>query len=99
MTARGGPPNEVGPRDTTPEGTDTNTSTPASALTKSSRRRDSNAQRPGLGAYGSGWCAGFTAGAADALLVAAREINDPAAWVALSRLAAYYHGAADRRAS
>ncbi len=73
-----GPPNEVGPRDTTPEGTDT-TSTPAPVRT--SCRFHSNGTRRPVGRYTAGWKDGFTAGAVDALRRAGRWLpGDPDTW-------------------
>jgi hypothetical protein len=43
-----------------------------------------------IGLYASGWRDGFSAGAADALRLAAREIDDPHAWAMLDRPADRY---------
>jgi hypothetical protein len=56
---------------------------------------DGNGHRPPIGRYAAGWRHGFTAGARDALRLAAREINDPHVWGILERLAADYDLAAD----
>jgi hypothetical protein len=50
---------------------------------RSTRRRH-------IGLYASGWRDGFSAGAVDALRLAAREIDDPHLWCVLDRLADRY---------
>jgi hypothetical protein len=42
------------------------------------------------GSYGCAWRQGFAFGFRDALRLAAREVDDPAVWLVLSRLADEY---------
>ena len=55
------------------------------------RHSECNAASPRLGLYASGWKAGFTAGAVDALRRAGRWLpGDPDLWAVLEDLAAAY---------
>ena len=87
-----GPPNDVGPRDTTPEGADT---TSFLAPIKTSSRSQSNGARRQCGRYAHAWRHGFAAGFKDGLRLAAREFDDPHAWLVLDRIADQYELAAD----
>lgn len=86
------PENEVGPRGD-PEGTDDTitashrqeTGYAHSSATSRQWRRGAT-----VGRYAHAWRDGFTRGALDALRVAQREIDDPHAWLLLSRLADRY---------
>jgi hypothetical protein len=52
-----------------------------------------------VGRFARAWRTGFAYGFHDALRLAQREIDDPAVWVVLDRLAADYNLAAGRCAS
>jgi len=70
------------------------TTTPPNARQPSSPRRQ--CCRNTVGRHADAWREDFAYGFRDALRLAARELNDPALWLALSRLADRYdHGPDD----
>lgn len=84
MSRRGsGLPDEVGPRDTTPEGNDT-TSAPAPIKTSSRFQSKGN-----CGRHADTFRWGFGCGFRDALRLAARELP-PETWHTLDKLADEY---------
>lgn len=83
MSARGEPPKEE------PAPSGKGTGSQRSDVTTTNQARLYRRLRQ-CGRYGTGWREGFTAGAVDALRLAARRIDDPHVWRVLDELASDY---------
>lgn len=99
------PPNEAGPRDITPEGTDNILTSTPTTTKKQVAASDSNGAGPrhrsnGLvGRYVEGFQDGFDQGALDAMRLMGRRCHCVDCATEAEKIAEYYSGAADRRAS